>query len=137
MIEIADTFGPDPSQVQDRIHEDPRLLNRTPYAVAVINEVLRILPTCGRPYDRAVPDVQVVDEDGRVYPYPTEGCNVWMLPLAIHHSPKYWKDTDTEACIPDRWLVGAENPLYPPKGAWRPFVWGPAELYRTDIGDES
>ncbi|TQN64091.1 Cytochrome P450 monooxygenase aflN [Colletotrichum shisoi] len=118
--EITDTFGPDPSQVQNRIHEDPQLLNRIPYTVAFIKEVLRIYPPAGA-LRQGRSDVQVVDEDGREYP--TEGCNVWTLPLAIHHSPKYWKDP--EACIPDRWLVGPEDPLYPPKGAWRPFEWGP------------
>ncbi|TIC96007.1 P450 monooxygenase AflN [Colletotrichum higginsianum] len=120
VTEIRDTFGPDPSQVQNRIHEDPQLLNRTPYTVAFIKEVLRIYPPAGA-LRQGRSDVQVVDEDGRVYP--TEGCNVWTLSLAIHHSPKHWKDP--EACIPDRWLVGPEDPLYPPKGAWRPFEWGP------------
>ncbi|KAK6224255.1 AflN/verA/monooxygenase [Colletotrichum tabaci] len=120
VTEITDTFGPDPSQVQNMIHDDPQLLNRTPYTVAFIKEVLRIYPPAGA-LRQGRSDVQVVDEDGRVYP--TEGCNVWTLSLAIHHSPKHWKDP--EACIPDRWLVGPEDPLYPPKGAWRPFEWGP------------
>jgi cytochrome P450 len=30
-----------------------------------------------------------------------------------------------EEFIPDRWLVGPEDPLYPKKASWRPFEWGP------------
>ncbi|KAL2876119.1 hypothetical protein SGCOL_008658 [Colletotrichum sp. CLE4] len=113
-------FGTDPSQVQDKVHRDPQLLNQIPYTVAFIKEVLRIFAPAGA-MRQGRPDVQIVDADGRVLP--TKGCHVWTLVQAIHYNPKYWKDPD--ACIPERWLVGPGDPLYPHKGAWRPFEWGP------------
>ncbi|OHE99736.1 AflN/verA/monooxygenase [Colletotrichum orchidophilum] len=118
--EHDEVFGNDPSQAQSRIHEDPQLLNKIPYTSAFIKEVLRIFPPAGA-MRQGRSDVQITDGDGRVHP--TKGCNIWTLSLAIHHNPRYWKDPG--ACIPERWLVGPEDPLYPPKGAWRPFEWGP------------
>ncbi|KAK0377048.1 AflN/verA/monooxygenase [Colletotrichum limetticola] len=120
IAEHNEVFGTDPSQVQDKIHKDPQLLNMIPYTVAFIKEVLRIFAPAGA-MRQGRSNVQIIDADGRVLP--TEGCNVWTLVQAIHHNPKYWKDPD--ACIPERWLVGPEDPLYPHKGAWRPFEWGP------------
>ncbi|KAJ0317782.1 hypothetical protein COL5a_010970 [Colletotrichum fioriniae] len=120
IAEHNEVFGTDPSQVHDKIRKDPQLLNMIPYTVAFIKEVLRIFAPAGA-MRQGRSDVQIVDADGRVLP--TEGCNVWTLVQAIHHNPKYWKDPD--ACIPERWLVGPGDPLYPHKGAWRPFEWGP------------
>ncbi|KAK1455969.1 AflN/verA/monooxygenase [Colletotrichum cuscutae] len=120
IAEHNEVFGTDSSQVQDKIHKDPQLLNMIPYTVAFIKVVLRIFAPAGA-MRQGRSDVQIVDADGRVLP--TEGCNVWTLVQAIHHNPKYWKDPD--ACIPERWLVAPEDPLYPQKGAWRPFEWGP------------
>ncbi|OLN96574.1 P450 monooxygenase AflN 1 [Colletotrichum chlorophyti] len=113
-------FGTDPSETQDTIHEEPQRLNEIPYTTAYIKEVLRIFPPAAA-LRRARPDLDIVDGNGCVHP--TEGCNAFTLNLAVHRNPKHWKDPDT--CIPERWLVGPEDPLYPPKGAWRPFEWGP------------
>ncbi|TEA19169.1 putative sterigmatocystin biosynthesis P450 monooxygenase stcS [Colletotrichum sidae] len=120
VAEVDDVFGPDASLVQDKIHDDPQVLNRIPYTTAFIKEVLRIFPPAAA-MRQGQSDVNIVDADGRVYP--TVGCNVWTLSLAIHRNPRHWKDPDV--CVPERWLVGPEDPLYPPKGAWRPFEWGP------------
>ncbi|KAF9879490.1 hypothetical protein CkaCkLH20_03033 [Colletotrichum karsti] len=118
--EHNEIFGLNSSQVQDKIHQDPQLLNKIPYTLAFIKEVLRIYPPAGAMREGSS-DLDIIDEDGRAHP--TEDCSIWTLILAIHHNPKYWKDP--ELCIPERWLVGPEDPLYPHKGAWRPFEWGP------------
>ena len=49
--------------------------------------------------------------------------NIWILHSVLQRHPEYWKEPD--AFIPDRWLVGPEDSLYPIKGAWRPFEFGP------------
>ncbi|TDZ21297.1 Cytochrome P450 monooxygenase aflN [Colletotrichum orbiculare MAFF 240422] len=104
VAEVDDVFGPDASLVQDKIHDDPQVLNRIPYTTAFIKEVLRIFPPAAA-MRQGQSDVNIT------------------LSLAIHRNPRHWKDPDV--CVPERWLVGPEDPLYPPKGAWRPFEWGP------------
>lgn len=120
LAEHNEVFGSDAASTQDLLHHDPLLLNKLPYTTAVMKEVLRIFPPAasiriGRP------GATITDDDGKVYP--TEGCNVWTLTLAIHHNPKYWPDP--EAFKPERWLVDPSHELYPVKGAWRPFHHGP------------
>ncbi|OCL07969.1 AflN/verA/monooxygenase [Glonium stellatum] len=112
-------FGTDASQIHQVITQNPQLLNQIPYTFAVIKEVLRLFPPSAS-LRQGRSGIDIVDEDGRRYP--TEGCNVWSLVLALHHNPKYWKEPET--FIPERWLVGSEDPLYPVKGAWRAFEFG-------------
>uniref|UniRef100_A0A8H7NBH0 Cytochrome P450 n=1 Tax=Bionectria ochroleuca TaxID=29856 RepID=A0A8H7NBH0_BIOOC len=121
MAEHDSVFGDGTaSREHDLICENPNRLNQLPYTLAVIKEVLRIFPPAASMREGR-PGADVIDEQGRVYP--TEGCNVWSLTLAIHHNPKYW--ADPEDFNPDRWLVGPEDPLHPVKGAWIPFQHGP------------
>jgi cytochrome P450 len=94
--------------------------NPTPYTLAVIKEVLRIFPPAGS-MRNGHSDVSLVDEQGQRYP--TQGCQIWTLSLAIHHNSKVF--VQPEDFIPDRWLVGPENPLHPKKASWRAFEWGP------------
>ncbi|KAF2656385.1 cytochrome P450 [Lophiostoma macrostomum CBS 122681] len=121
IAEHDEVFGTDLSQVSDIIAKDPHRLNRLPYTSAVIKETLRIFAPAGAALRRGEPGVEIVDETGRRFP--TEGCNIWMPNLIMHHNPKYWKDP--EAFIPERWIVGPDDPLYPVKGAWRAFEAGP------------
>ncbi len=118
--EHDEIFGRDASQAHRMICQDPKLLNQLPYTLAVIKETLRLFPPASVLREGRAGE-EVVDQDGRRYP--TEGCNVWTLALAIHHHPQYW--VDPEAFCPERWLVGPDDMLYPPKGAWHPFGWGP------------
>ncbi|KAL0937490.1 afln vera monooxygenase [Colletotrichum truncatum] len=120
IAETTQVFGPNPAEVQDKIRKDPQLLNKTTYTTAFIKEVLRIFAPSGS-MRQGRQDTVIIDQDGKAHP--TVGCNVWTVTQALHHNPRYWKDP--ELCIPERWLVGPEDPLYPPKGAWRPFEWGP------------
>ena len=62
------------------ITDDPALLNQLPYTLAVVKEVLRIFPPAGSMRDGR-PGVFLVDEQGQRYP--TEGCNIWTLTLAM------------------------------------------------------
>jgi cytochrome P450 len=102
------------------ITDDSSLLNQLPYTLAVIKEVLRIFPPAGS-MRNGRSDLFLSDEQGQQYP--TEGCNIWTLFLAMHHNPEVF--VQPEDFIPDRWLVGPEDPLHPKKGAWRAFEWGP------------
>lgn len=115
-------FGPDFSteNINRMIADDPSLLNQIPYTLAVIKEVLRVFPPAGSMRDGRA-DLYLTDEDGRRYP--TKGCHIWTLTLALHHSPEVF--VQPEEFIPDRWLVGPEDPLYPKKASWRAFEWGP------------
>ncbi|KAI1123774.1 cytochrome P450 [Nemania abortiva] len=101
------------------IKNDPSLLNQIPYTLAVIKEVLRIFPPAGSLRDGR-PDFVLVDEEGQRYP--TEDCHIWTLSLAMHHRSAVFPKPDD--FIPERWLVGAEDPLHPAKGSWRAFEWG-------------
>jgi sterigmatocystin biosynthesis cytochrome P450 monooxygenase len=103
------------------IEKDPTLLNQIPYTLAVIKEVLRVFPPAGSMRE-GQGDFILVDEEGRQYP--TKDCHIWTLSLAMHHDPSVFDRP--EEFIPERWLVGPEDPLHPSKkGSWRPFEWGP------------
>jgi cytochrome P450 len=110
----------DISITMETIVKSPQLLNQLPYTLAVIKESLRLWPpaSCMR---GGKPDVNIVDDNGTSFP--TEGCYVWQIALLLLRHPKYWKNPDS--FMPERWLVGPEDPLYPVKGTWRPFEFGP------------
>ncbi|KAF2812734.1 cytochrome P450 [Mytilinidion resinicola] len=115
-------FGSDYSteHVTQVISSNPTLLNQLPYTLAVIKEVLRIFPPAGS-LREGRSDLVLADENGQQYP--TEGCHIWVLSLIMHHTPNVFMDP--EEFIPDRWFVGPQDPLYPKKGSWRAFEWGP------------
>ena len=109
------------------LKENPHLLNQLHYTHAVIKETLRLYPPLSSAR-KGEPGFVITGDDGREYP--TEGCMVWCCPRAVHTDPTYWPKP--EAFNPDRWLVPPGHPLYPVKGAWRPFEHGP----RGCIGQE-
>ena len=118
--EHDEVFGTDIAQVTTLMREQPHLLNQLPYTLAVLKEVLRLFPPASA-LRGGHPGVDLTDSKG--IRYPTEGTNIWILHIVLQRNPKYWKDPDS--FIPERWLVGPEDPLYPVKGAWRPFEFGP------------
>ncbi|KAI9876366.1 MAG: hypothetical protein M1830_006660 [Pleopsidium flavum] len=113
-------FGTDLSRVPSVLVENPHLLNQIPYTLAVIKEAMRLFPAASSMREGS-PGVDIIDDAGNRYP--TEGVYVWVLHLALQRNPKYWKEPDS--FIPERWLVEPDDPLYPVKGAWRPFEFGP------------
>lgn len=119
-------FGVDVKQTSSAIVQDPHLLNQLTYTLAVIKETLRLYPADSS--SRRGQTGISLNQDGQQYP--TEGCEVWTLIQAIHRDARYWPDGD--AFIPERWICSKEDPLYPIKGAWRPFEFGP----RNCIGQE-
>ena len=55
---------------------------------------------------------------------------VWPASYPLQHSSDLWPSA--HSFIPERWLVKEGDPLFPTKGAWRPFEFGP----RHCIGGE-
>ncbi|PVH72354.1 cytochrome P450 [Cadophora sp. DSE1049] len=118
--EHDEVFGTDLSTVATQLLKQPQKINLLPYTTAVIKEAMRLWPAAAG-IRTGTPDTILRDDNGNEYP--TEGTAILVLHNALHRNPKYWKEPD--AFIPERWLVGPEDPLYPVKGAWRPFEFGP------------
>jgi cytochrome P450 len=118
--ELDDVLGSNVQQGSDILSGDPHLLNKLSYTTAIIKESMRLFPPASG-IREGVEGVSIADDNGRLYP--TGKIMVWILHQAIQRDPKYWKNP-TEF-IPERWTVGPEDPLYPVKGAWRPFEHGP------------
>ena len=120
-------FGSESRDLSHVITTNPSLLNQIPFTVAVIKETLRLFPPVSSTRAGET-GFSVSDTNGQHYP--TEGCLVWSVHQALHRDPFYWAEPD--AFIPERWMVPPGDPLYPVKGAWRPFEFGP----RNCIGQE-
>ena len=120
-------FGEDYNQAGSLLSEKPHLINMVPYTTAVIKEALRMFPPSSSIREGS-PDCSIVGADGTRYP--TDGTLVWVMHQALHRNPNYWVRPDE--FLPERWLVGPKDPLYPVKDAWRPFEFGP----RNCLGQE-
>lgn len=118
--EHDEVFGKDLTTVKSQLLEQPHKINFLPYTTAVIKEAMRLFPAAAA-VRTGEPGAVLQDSDGN--DYSTEGMIILVLHIALQRNPKYWKEP--EAFIPERWLVGPEDPLYPPKGGWRPFEFGP------------
>ena len=125
--EHVSILGQDASLVASVITSDSFLLNKLPYTLAAIKETLRMYPPAAS-VRAGEPNFSVRDDVGRVFP--TNGFLVWATQQPVHRDPTYWQHPDE--FLPERWLVPPGDPLYPIKGAWRPFEHGP----RNCIGQE-
>ncbi|KAE8323074.1 cytochrome P450 [Aspergillus sergii] len=117
--EHDEVFGSDISAAAGILKQHPGLINRLPYTLAVIKETLRLFPAASA-LREGQPGVYLQDKNGTKYP--TEGLCIWIIHGGIQRNPNYWPDP--HAFKPERWLVGPDHPLYPLKGAWRPFEQG-------------
>ena len=118
--EHSTVFGSDFFAAANLLADSPHLLDRLRYTTAVIKETLRLFPP-GSGIRQGAPGVDLVGEDGTRYP--TKNSLVWILHTAMHNDSAYWPDA--ASFIPERWLVEPGHRLYPRKGAWRAFEWGP------------
>lgn len=134
MAEHAEVFGIDLAAVPQKIKEDPHLLNRLPFTLAVIKETLRLFPagSTARMGDSRTP---LRLPDGTVVS--TDGYMVWVVSHTIGRRADLFPSPDS--FIPERLLP---TDAYPPpservqesipKDAFRPFERGP----RNCIGQE-
>ena len=113
-------LGIDPSTAASLLTRDSYLLNQLVYTLAVIKETMRLFPPATAIRD-GVEGVSITDDNGQAFP--TGKTMVWILHQAMQRHPSYWKQPND--FLPERWLVGPGDPLYPVKGAWRPFEHGP------------
>ncbi|KAH8428088.1 cytochrome P450 [Aspergillus melleus] len=120
--EHDEVFGSDITAAAGLLKQHPELINRLPYTLAVIKETLRLFPAASA-LREGQPGVYLQDKNGTKYP--TEDLCIWIIHTGLQRNPNYWPDP--HAFKPERWLVGPEHPLYPPKGAWRPFEFGPRD----------
>jgi sterigmatocystin biosynthesis cytochrome P450 monooxygenase len=127
IAEHNDVLGRDYKQTASLINENPNILNQLPYTLAVVKETLRLYPPASSTR-RGEPDHFIHGPDG--HQLPTDGFLVWSNSYSIHHDPSYWPEPNE--FIPERWLVPEGDRLYPLKGAYRPFEFGP----RNCIGQE-
>ncbi|MCJ1247131.1 hypothetical protein MMC30_004342 [Trapelia coarctata] len=126
--ELDTVFGTDLSETAELIAQNPHLLNKLPYTTAVFRETLRLFPPAstlrqGSPsFSLSIPNHPT--------PFPTFPFTVWIVSEAMHRCPLLWPRPDE--FLPERWIVPEGHELYPVKGAWRPFEFGP----RNCIGQE-
>ena len=113
-------LGTDISALPSLLKAKPHLLSSLPYTTAVIKETLRLFPP-GSGIRQGTFGADLIGEDGTHYP--TGNTLIWILHTALHRAPQNWVDPDS--FIPERWLVDPGHELYPRKGAWRAFEWGP------------
>lgn len=125
--EHDEILGSDLDNVTSLIIQNPFLLNQLPYTLAVIKETLRMYPVVSS-VRAGEAGFHVTNDQGRQFP--TDGFLVWANCQTVQRDPSYWPRPDE--FLPDRWLVPPNDPLYPIKGAWRPFEYGP----RNCIGQE-
>ncbi|KAJ5267003.1 hypothetical protein N7478_009811 [Penicillium angulare] len=121
-------FGTDTSTARAQIACDPVLLNKLPYTIAFIKEVLRIFPPVGTIREGQKDHFLTHPETGQKFP--TDGMMIFGVSFAVQRDPKYFPRP--EEVIPERWFAKEGEPLHVQKNTWRPFELGP----RNCIGQE-
>ncbi|MCJ1345310.1 hypothetical protein MMC31_003517 [Peltigera leucophlebia] len=101
-------FTTDIAAAPSLISQDPHLINKLPFTLAVIKETLRLFPAASSTRASET-GYSVVSEDGKSYP--TDGCLVWSSHESIQRDPNFWPSPDS--FIPDRWLAQPGDPMYP------------------------
>ncbi|KAF1945072.1 cytochrome P450 [Clathrospora elynae] len=124
--ELDEVFGAGTSATQ-QLKDNPYLVNKLEYTLAVIKEVLRLWPPASGV--RQGKKGYFVKDPVSGEMLPTEGMNVWTTSMCLGRSAKLW-GPDVDEFKPERFL--AENADSVPPNAWRPFEKGP----RNCIGQE-
>ena len=120
-------LGSDHNQAASQIRKNPHLLNQLSYTSAVVKETLRLYPPASSTRS-GEPGYSINGSNGRQFP--TDGFLVWSNSYSIHRDPEHWHEPNS--FLPERWLVEEGDHLYPLKGVYRPFEFGP----RNCIGQE-
>lgn len=112
----------------EAIKNDPHILNRLEYTLAVIRETLRLWPAAsstrtGEP-GFTVRDPKTGDA------LESEDLLVWVVHYAQHRSTEVW-GADAASFRPERFLP--ENAAKLPEGAWRPFEKGNRSCIGQDL----
>jgi cytochrome P450 len=128
IAELDEVLGSDHTQAAAKISENPHVLNQLLYTTAVIKETLRLYPPASSTRS---------GEPGYSFPgpngvqFPTERFYlVWSNAYGVQRDPKHWPEADK--FLPERWTAQEGDLLYPPRGVFRPFEFGP----RNCIGQE-
>jgi len=109
------------------IKNDPYVLNKLDYTMAVVKETLRLFPAASSTRT-GEPGFMIRDpETGEAFP--TEGFLVWIIHYALHRDKKTWGESANDF-DPSRFLPQNEGKL--PENGWRPFEKGA----RNCIGQE-
>ena len=120
-------FGQDRTKAEAILAERSHLVNMVSHTTAVLKESLRMFPPSSS-IREGCQGCSIVGADGTSYP--TDGTLVWVMHQSLHRNSTYW--THPNDFLPERWLVGPDDPLYPVKDTWRPFEFGP----RNCLGQE-
>ncbi|KAJ4354465.1 uncharacterized protein N0V89_006202 [Didymosphaeria variabile] len=128
--EIESVLGPKKDQAASILSNDPSLLNRLTYTLAVIKETLRLFPVVSAARG-GLKNFILTDSTGQRFP--TEHCLVWAVHHGLHHNSLWWPRVNE--FIPERFLTDQERPeeLRPKKSAWRPFELGPRACIGTEL----
>ncbi|KAI3391108.1 hypothetical protein diail_7959 [Diaporthe ilicicola] len=118
--EHDEVFGKDPNAAASVLKANPSLLNSCKLTVAFTKEVLRIYGPAGT-VRAGRPGLTVTDHQGNEQPMDYIGANV--LHHALHVNARVWPRP--KEFLPERFLVGLEDELYPDPAAFRPFEQGP------------
>ncbi len=125
-LELDEVFGAGVSANQ-QLKDNPYLINKCEYTLAIIKETLRLWPPASTVRQGRKDFFVKHPETGEMLP--TEGMNVWVISISIGRSAKIW-GADVDEFKPERFLP--ENADKIPPNAWRPFEKG----NRNCIGQE-
>lgn len=121
-------LGKDISAAQQLLTSQPQLTKSLHYTLAVIKEALRLFTPAGCSR-QGKSGVTVTDDQGNHCP--TDDAVVVLVHPMIHRSSNYWRRVDE--FLPERWLVEPGHELYPVKGAWRAFEYGPRNCIAQEL----